>query len=114
MTTAPAAPPPTFCTLITASFTREKKSQKSKRNNLLQKTKFSLMHNHVEQLQRDVLTYTTTHKENKKTRALSTLGLRLVSEEGQKTIKEEGRKEDRQQVEAKQFSESKHKFKRTS
>ena len=38
-----------------------------------------------------------------------------MSEEGQKTIKEEGRKEEyRQEVEAKQFSESKRKFKRTS
>ena len=40
-----------------------------------------------------------------------TLGLHRVSEEGQKTITEEGRKEeDRQEAEAKQFSESKHKF----
>jgi len=37
-----------------------------------------------------------------------------VSEEGQKTIKEEGKKEDRQEVEAKRFSDSKRKFKRTS
>ena len=48
-----------------------------------------------------------------KTRALSTLGLLPVSEEGQKTLKEEGRIEDRQEVEAKQFSESKRKFKKS-
>ena len=49
-----------------------------------------------------------------KTWAISTFCLLLVSEEGQKTIKEEGKKEDRQEVEAKRFSDSKRKFKRTS
>ena len=40
---------------------------------------------------------------------------KMVSEEGQKTIKAEGRKEeDRQEIEAKPFLESKRKLKRTS
>ena len=68
----------------------------------------------IQDLQRNVLTYSTTHKENEKPQVLSTLGLHQVSEKGQKTIKEEGRKEDRQEIEAKPFLESKRKFKRTS
>ena len=48
----------------------------------------------TEQLQRNVLTYTTTHREQLKTQALSTHSLHLVSEERRKIIKEEGSKEE--------------------
>ena len=49
----------------------------------------------VEQLQRNVLTYTTTHKQQLKTQALSSHGLHLSGvEERQKIIKEEGSKEE--------------------